>query len=76
MFYFVEPDITCSDAVEQLFFEVTGFPPLGSDVDASFDPGEFLPTARYKVESIRVVEIKMKNNRAITVGATSAEYFI
>jgi hypothetical protein len=53
-----------------LFFKVTGFPPLGGDIDASFNPREFVPRSANKIETVRMVKVEMTNHCAIFVDAT------
>jgi hypothetical protein len=59
-----------------LVFEVTGFPPLGGDVDTSLDPLEFMPRSANKIETVRMVKVEMANHCAIFVDPTSTKDFI
>ena len=74
--YFVEPDVARFDSVKELFFEVTRRPPLSGDVDAPFNPREFISRSANKVETVRMVKVEMTNHCPVFVDATSTKNFI
>jgi hypothetical protein len=78
VFYFVEPDVAGFDSVKD---GVSNFssgvePSFFCKVDASFNPGSLGTRKLHELKDIAVTDIKVANDSAILVRATSSKCFI
>jgi hypothetical protein len=72
--YFVEPDVSRFNSVEDGIFNsgVCGIPESSVEVDASFNPRSIMPFKLHELKNIGVVNIKMGNHSAVLIMPTPA----